>query len=81
MSWAYRPAGYKEDIPVKFPDGSQLYFLGFGYLKQIVFLIRAKFLQGVYKSYQDVWSESYMNKDLILRVFDSWKIRQPTIAA
>jgi hypothetical protein len=60
MSWVYHISQSKiYIIQVKFSDGSLLDCLEFDYLKQKLFLIKSRFLQGVWKSPQEVWSDMY----------------------
>jgi [histone H3]-lysine36 N-dimethyltransferase SETMAR len=62
-----------KDIPVKSPDGSPMDFFGFGFLKQKLFLRRAKTLNGVWKCAKQEWDK--VTLEMVKKVIDSWKRR------
>ncbi len=65
-------------IPVKSPDASPLDFFGFGYLKQQLFLRRARILDDLWKTCRQEWSK--ISLEMVRNVFDSWKRRLHTIS-
>jgi hypothetical protein len=65
-------------IPVKSPDASPLDFFGFGYIKQKLFLRRARTLGGLWKVCRQKWSK--ISLEMVRNVFDSWKRRLRTIS-
>ena len=69
----------KQDIPVKAPDASPLDFYGFGYLKQQLSKRKARTLDGVWKLFQEIWSQ--IDVETCQKVFIAWKRRCRLISA